>query len=102
MPIKGQRHPFSTIGISGSPHEPGVFALWDGDEMIYVGHTIGRHATLKSVLSDHCLGVFGECTQGATHYSTEVSLDGARREDELLYEFCVIHGRLPRCQTPAK
>lgn len=75
--------------------------MWDGEEVIYVGRTLGRYATIRSVLTDHCLGVFGECTQRATHYSAEVSLYGGRRESELLHEFGELHGRLPRCQTQA-
>jgi hypothetical protein len=99
MPVKGPRHDFSPFGLSGAPQEAGVFALWDGEELIYVGRTLGRYATIKSVLTDHCLGDYGTCTQRATHYSAEVSLDGGRRERELLHEFGEMYGRLPRCQT---
>lgn len=101
MGIKGSRQSFSMIGISGAPQEPGVFVLWDGDEIIYIGRTVGRLATIKSVLTDHCLGVCGQCTQRATHYAWEQASNPGSREMELLHEFDEQHGRPPRCQSAA-
>jgi hypothetical protein len=97
--IKSPRFVFSTLGISSAPQESGVLVLWDGDEVIYIGRTVGRFSTIKSVLTDHCAGFFGPCTAQATHYGFEVTQGAGLRERDLIEEFQEAHKRLPRCHS---
>jgi hypothetical protein len=90
------RHAFTRLGIAKAPAEQGVFCLWEGDEVIYIGRATGN-ATIKSCLDNHYAGDYGACTQGATQYTWEASLYPASRQAELLEEFTSVHRRPPRC-----
>src|SRR5262245_9472253 len=94
MPIRGERHRFTTWQISGAPAAPGVYALWEGDEAIYIGATRGD-ASIRSRLQDH----YARRAQphDATHFSWEVTSQPREREAELLGEFHIANSRLPRC-----
>ena len=81
--------------VSGAPADPGVFALWENDEIIYYGHTRGP-STIQSCLREH-LGRGNHCTGGATHYGWEISANPPVRELELLREFVRANKKLPRC-----
>jgi len=77
--------------LLGAPEEPGVYALWDGDELVYYGRAAGRDgAAIRSCLLAHL-----ERTR-ATHYSWEVCPDPATREAELLRDYQRVYGRAPR------
>ena len=91
-----RRYRFTRIVLMGAPEAAGVYALWDGEELVYYGRAMGGGATLRSRLFDHYAGRLGAATQGATHYSWEVCADPAAREAELLREYEREHGRLPR------
>jgi hypothetical protein len=86
-PEPGRRYKFSRIVLQGAPPDAGVYALWDGEELIYYGRAVSIRARLLE-----------QYEQGpqATHYSWEVCADPAAREAELLREFQRLHGRLPR------
>jgi hypothetical protein len=96
--ITGTRYAFNAYEIAHAPVEQGVLALWDGDELIYVGRTVGRYATIRSVLLDHWAGFLGPCTKAASHFSWEKSNLPALREAEVLEQFARQHNRLPRCR----
>jgi hypothetical protein len=98
MPIESPRFPFNPGEIGSAPEEEGVYVLWQGRELIYVGRAVGRFLTLRRCLSDHCSGTFGPCTQNATHYGWELSKVAVSREAELRDEFVEEFGRRPRCQ----
>jgi hypothetical protein len=82
--------------VSGAPADPGVYALWENDEIIYYGHARGQGATIQSCLKEH-LGRGNACTAGATHYGWEISANPPVREAELLREFERANKKLPRC-----
>jgi len=84
---------------AGAPEEAGVYALWKDDELIFLGRA-SQGATLRARLAEH-LGGSCPCTQGATHYSWELSLQPAAREAEVLREFQARFERLPRCNQDA-
>jgi len=42
--------------VAGAPDDPGVYALWKHDEVIYYGHASGGKATIQSRLKDHIAG----------------------------------------------
>lgn len=84
---------------AGAPEEPGVYALWKNDELIFLGRA-SQGATLRERLTEHLGGSF-PCTQGATHYTWELCLNPAAREAEVLREYQARFGRLPRCNEDA-
>jgi hypothetical protein len=85
--------------VGGAPPDPGVFALWEGEELIYYGRAQGS-ATIQSRLRAHLEGSDG-CTAGATHYGWEITSNPPVREAELLAEYRRAHGKLPRCNAKA-
>jgi hypothetical protein len=100
MPIASPRYAFTAVMVAGAPPDPGVFALWHGDELIYYGRALGEGATIQSRLREH-LEDAARCTSGATHYGWEIAAHPRQREVELLREFEEAHGRLPRCNARA-
>ena len=74
----------------------GVYVLWDGDEVIYIGRSGSR--TLRACLLEHVEGKHGNCTVKATHYSWEITIWDAARETELLALYTRENARDPRCQ----
>lgn len=88
-PEPSRRYKFHRIVLAGAPDEAGVYALWQGEELIYYGRAHGE-ATIRSRLLEH----FGNVD--ATHYSWEIAREPASRESELLREYQETFGRLPR------
>ncbi|HEX6319754.1 MAG TPA: hypothetical protein VFZ84_12920 [Burkholderiales bacterium] len=96
MPIASPRYAFNATMVSGAPPDPGVFALWEGEELIYYG----RAHSIQHQLQEHLAGA-KQCTLRATHYGWEISGNPRGREAELLQEYRSAHGRVPRCNTAA-
>jgi hypothetical protein len=86
-PEPSRRYRFRRIVIQGAPDDPGVYALWENEELVYYG----RASSIRSRLLEHL-----QEGARATHYSWEMSRDPAAREAELLREYERIFGRLPR------
>lgn len=97
MPINGDKYAFTEENVNRSPEEHGVYALFDGDTIIYYGRASGDNVTIRSRLQCHLRGDEGSCTQKATHYRREATSRPVSRESELLKEFEDTYGRLPRC-----
>ena len=96
----GRRYKFSRVVLAGAPSESGVYALWQGGEVIYYGRAIRTEeggATIRSRLMEH----FENDPAAATHYSWEISRAPAARESELLETFRQSFGRLPRLNQVA-
>jgi hypothetical protein len=100
MPIRGARYPFNEKNVNASPKQHGVYAFFDGDELIYYGRAAGDNVTIRSRLRSHLLGHEGKCTQNAKTYRREVTETPKTREVELLEEFKRQYHRLPRCNEP--
>jgi hypothetical protein len=83
--------------VEGAPADPGVYALWENEELIYYGRAAGTVISIQFALLEHLSGRAGVCTQRATHYGWEITLDPAAREAELLTEYKTQFNRLPRC-----
>lgn len=94
-PEPDRRYKFHRIVLAGAPAEPGVYALWHEEELIYYGRAFNG-ATIRSRLMEHY-----EKRVDATHYSWEISREPAARETELLREFKQAFGRLPRLNAAA-
>jgi excinuclease UvrABC nuclease subunit len=97
MPISGDRYKFSSENVDIAPNDEGVYELYDGDELIYVGRAAGLYVTIRTRLQSHLRGDEGRCTQRATAYRREVTNTPTAREKELLLEYRRLNGRLPRC-----
>lgn len=97
MPFGGGRYRFTRTMVEGAPTEPGVYALWQDEELIYYGRAAGGALNLQQALLEHLVGRAGPCTREATHYGWEISLYPVAREAELLAEYKAAHRRLPRC-----
>ncbi len=96
MPIASPRYAFNATMVSGAPPDPGAFALWEGEELIYYG----RAHSIQQQLQQYLAGA-EQCTLRATHYGWEISGNPPGREAELLQEYRRAHGRLPRCNAAA-
>jgi hypothetical protein len=88
-----RRYKFRRIVIAGAPDEPGVYALWQGEELIYYGRAFDG-ATIRSRLMEHYHGKLE-----VTHYSWEMSREPIAREGQLLREYLETFGRLPRLNS---
>src|SRR5712672_168602 len=98
------RYPFTRAAIEFAPEEAGIFGLFDGTELIYIGRAPDRHDhSIRTFLLRHQDGVMGECTMKATHYTWEIILMGsAARETELLARHFQNHHSEPRCTGKIK
>lgn len=84
---------FTQFNVDRAPDAPGVFALFEGNEIIYYGSS---EVSIRARLQDHLLGKEGTHTQRASDFACEESNDPLLREAELLREFKQVHGRFPR------
>ena len=92
-----RRYRFTRIVFSGAPDDPGVYALWDDEELVYYGRADRGENSIRSRLLD----LYYENPKRATHYSWEVCADPAKREAELLGEHERTFGRPPRLNGKA-
>ena len=90
MAIRGPKWLIVAALVTMSPDTPGVFELWEGDELVFVGSS--RDSTLRHQLVHELL----ESGSQATHFSWEITFDPAGRERELLAEYEQQHHRPPR------
>jgi hypothetical protein len=97
MPIASPRYALNATMVAGAPNDPGVYALWENEELIYYGHA-RESITIQSCLKEHLAGA-NVCTRGATHYGWEISANPPLREAQLLKEYERQHKRLPRCNN---
>jgi len=90
MAIRGPKWLVIAALVSMAPDTPGVFELWEDDELVFVGAT--DNCTLRSELVRELL----ENDRQATHFCWEITYHPAARERELLAEFERLHHRSPR------
>ena len=93
MPIASPKYPFTRAALYGAPRLSGVYALYDGDELIYVG-CAELPSSIQAKLVEHHLGV--RDPSQATHYSWEVCQDPPARQNQLIREFQKAYQRPPR------
>ena len=99
MPISGKLYNFGKGNIDKAPCEQGVYVLYCGSPIIYIG-TSGVNSTIQSCLTAHHLGDEGSCSTKATTYRREVTETADLRADELIQEYKKQHnGSWPPCNT---
>jgi hypothetical protein len=91
-----RRYRFTQLVIAGAPDEAGIYALWDGEEVIYYGR-----GPIRSRLREHFHGRLDPLTRRATHYGWEICASPELREAELLSEHKRVFGRPPRLNQAA-
>ena len=98
MPITARRWSFTPTVVSGAPETSGVFALYEGERLVYYGATVPG-GTLRGALVEHLRRARPEesATREVTHYAWEIVSMPELRELDLLREFHEAHGRVPRC-----
>jgi len=79
--------------VVAAPDTPGVYELWDDDEVLCVRGTHER--TLRQELVHELL----ELDARATHFSWEISFAPTEREQELLAEFEAKHHKRPKLNS---
>ncbi len=94
MPVQGDRYTFSQENVNKSPSSPGVYALYDGNMLIYYGSSA---LSIRDRLQRHLDGKQGSRTQEATTYRREVCSNGLARERQLLEAYKQQYRALPRC-----
>ena len=99
MAIYAQTFPFTAKLIAGAPQEPGVYALWLENDVIFVGHAQGANASIRCCLLDHFSGARGPCTRRASHYSWAIAPQPVERERELLEDYRQRNSHLPHCNA---
>ena len=98
MAISGDKYAFTQENVDKSPTDEGVYALYDGNEVIYIGKGDGVNG-IRARLQAHKRGDEGKCTQEASHYRREVCSNSQSRERAELQEYQRNNGRLPRCNN---
>lgn len=94
-PVGSQR--FTDENIDRAPNAHGVYELYDGAELIYIGRAAGDGVSMRSRLRDHKSGREGDCTTQATHFHCIETEDAESEEGYRLGWQKATFGKLPRC-----
>jgi hypothetical protein len=70
----GEHIPFHLRSIAQAPDAPGVYLLYRGYRLIYIG-LAAAGGTIRRSLRQHLRGEGGACTQSATEFDYEVSAE---------------------------
>lgn len=76
---------FKASMIDDAPENPGVYALWEGDRLLYVGRAGGGRDSIRARLMDHYERA-RDAGPVPTHYSWEISIEPHVRHAEALQE----------------
>ena len=93
MPIASPRYPFIRGALEGAPADPGVYALYDNGELVYVG-LAQPPSGIQARLLEHFFAL--REPSEVTHYSWEICRDPATRQTELIREHERRHVLPPR------
>jgi hypothetical protein len=71
-----RKWPFKPSMVADAPDTSGIYALWSGDKLLYVGRAEGGEDTLHARLAEHLARAAASGTAGTepapTHYSWEI------------------------------
>jgi hypothetical protein len=93
MPIASPRYPFTRTAIEAAPDDHGVYALYQGEELVFLGIAVGA-ASIKTRLIAHAAALIEPSM--ATHYAWEIARDPQARLAMLLREYKYAFNRIPR------
>src|SRR3954465_15256631 len=102
MPIANRHWTFSSLVVSGAPAEPGVYALFEDEEIAYYGCAL-QGSTIQSALNELLTRVPagpGGCLQPVNPFPWEISYRPRLREAQLLREYETANQHPPRCNEP--
>jgi hypothetical protein len=99
MSVHSLRWRFNYDAVRDVPDQPGVFTLWDGNEAVLIGTTLGT-ASLKDALRQ-CLAMKQADMLDATHLMWEATSTPRTRAGDLLSAHLHNHGELPRYNRTA-
>jgi hypothetical protein len=93
----GEHVPFHARDVDQAPASPGVYLLYRGHRLIYLGVAAGG-ATIRERLRYHLRGGGGACTRSATEFDCEASADALA----LYHHYIAVYldatgGQLPDC-----
>lgn len=84
--MHGDMYRLTRNNVDQVPEAPGVYALYEGGQVIYVGAAIGRGETIRSRLREHLAGSQPPGRATAKAFSYEVTRYPLSRERALLEE----------------
>ena len=70
----GEHVPFHASDVAQAPETPGVYVLYRGHRLIYIG-LAAAGTTIRQCLRRHLRGEGGPCTHGATEFDYESADD---------------------------
>jgi hypothetical protein len=89
--------PFHARCVDGAPASPGVYLLYRGHRLIYIGLAAGG-ASIRERLRWHLRGAGGACTRSATEFDYEAAADAVPLYRHYLAVYLdATGGRLPDC-----
>jgi hypothetical protein len=88
---------FTQTNVNAAPATHGIYVLYTGNEITYIGRAAGDGVTIRSRLQSHLSGNEGPCTKASTQFLAETNSRPISREKELLEWFERENKRLPRC-----
>jgi len=94
------KYPFSESYIRHSPDDAGIYWLWRGRDLIYVG-IAADGATIRSRLYEHFYGRSCACSSEATHYFWELAQRPADRRAQILKAMDLMNS-VPACNRHAE
>jgi hypothetical protein len=98
----GEHVPFIARGVAEAPASPGVYLLYRGHRLIYIG-LAANGATIQERLRYHLRGDGGPCMHSATEFDYETSADPV----SLYRHYVAVYvdatgGMLPDCNEAAQ
>lgn len=95
----GERVPFEARNVAAAPAAGGVYLLYRGHRLIYIG-LAAAGATIRERLHQHLRGDDGPCTRSATEFDYESSAEPiALYRHYLAVYFDATGGLLPDCNN---
>jgi len=90
------RYPFRAEAVKVAPEDSGVYALFDDEEVVYIGRATERNGGIRAALLVHLRNSGTGRLGHVTSYTWEIANSPESREAVLLARFIQEHLRFPR------